>query len=117
MKSGISIWSAGIVALGLMTATASVPAAELDPATIAAAKTPADHEAIARAYEVEAAKLEDKAILHERMGEIYAQPGGKPWAKAQVRHCKAVVADLKAAAREDRALAAEHRKMAQRASQ
>ena len=93
---------------GILPAGAAVP----DPTTIAAAKTPADHEAIAKAYEDEAASLDKMAEMHKNLADTYGQPGGKPWQAAQAKHCKSVAAELKAAATNERALAAEHHKMA-----
>jgi hypothetical protein len=49
--------------------------------------------------------------MHKNLGETYAQPGGKPWQAGQAKHCKSVASDLAAAAKEERALAAEHHKM------
>jgi len=112
MKRSVMMLSAGIAALGLsggiLTATAGIP----DPATISAAKTPADHEAIAKAYEEEAASLDKLAARHKDLGETYGQPGGKPWQAGQSKHCNGVATELAAAARNERALAAEHHKMA-----
>jgi hypothetical protein len=112
MKRSVGILSVGIVVVGLssgMPAIADVP----DPVTITAAKTPADHEAIAKAYESEAASLEKMAAMHKNLGETYtAQGGGKAWHAAQAKHCDKVGSELAAAAKEERALAAEHRKMA-----
>jgi len=112
MKRLVMMLSVGLAAFGLsggiLTATADVP----DPATISAAKTPADHEAIAQAYDEEAASLEKLAARHKDLGETYGQPGGKPWQPAMSKHCSSVATDLAAAAKNERALAAEHRKMA-----
>ncbi len=91
-----------------MPASADVP----DAATIAAAKTPGDHEAIAKAYEEEAASLDKMAARHKDLGQTYGQPGGKPWQGAQSKHCDRVATELAAAANDERALAAEHRKRA-----
>ena len=59
--------------------------------------------------------MEKIAAMHENLGETYAQPGGKPWQAGQAKHCKGVATDLTAAAKEERALAAEHHKMAMEA--
>lgn len=113
MKTSVKMLSAGLIALGIMLGgSQGVRAADLDPATIAAAKTPADHEAIAKAYEEQAASFESQAEMHKNISKTYGQPGGKPWMESQVKHCDKVAADLRAAAREERALAAEHHKMA-----
>jgi len=112
MKRSVAMLSVSIAVVGLscgMPALADVP----DTVTISAAKTPADHEAIAKAYEAEAASLEKMAGMHKNLGETYSgQAGGKPWHVAQAKHCESVASDLAAAAKEERALAAEHRKMA-----
>jgi len=83
----------------------TVTAAQLE-----AARTPADHEAIARAYDEEAAGLERKAEAHESMAKIY-RGGGAPKAHSpsMTSHCERLVAQYRGAAKEARALAAEHR--------
>src|SRR5690242_12114996 len=58
-----------------LQANAAVPA----PGAVAAARTPAEHEAIAKAYESEAKSLERLAAMHKSLGQTYGQPGGKPW--------------------------------------
>jgi hypothetical protein len=112
MKWSVGILSVGIAVVGLscgIPAIADVP----DSVTISAAKTPADHEAIAKAYEAEAASLEKMAGMHKNLGETYSsQAGGKALHAAQAKHCNSVASELAAAAKEERALAAEHRKMA-----
>lgn len=79
-------------------------------AQIEAARTPADHEAIARAYDEEAASLERKAEAHEGMAKIY-RAGGAPKAHSpnMTSHCERLVSQYRGAAKEARALAAEHR--------
>ncbi len=95
--------------LGTLSATAAVPT----PAEISAAKTPAEHEAIARAFEAEAKALERMAAKHKDLGQTYStQAGGKAPQASQAKHCDSVAADLEAAAKEERALAEEHHKMA-----
>lgn len=82
-------------------------------AQIEAARTPADHEAIARAYDDEAANLERKGEAHEAMAKIY-RGGGAPKAHSpsMTSHCERLVAQYRGAAKEARALAAEHRAVA-----
>jgi hypothetical protein len=75
---------------------------------IAKAKTSADHEAIAAYYDNEAADNEQKAHLHRDAANIY----GKPIA---VAHCNGLVRAFKAAADQDKALAAYHHRMARKA--
>jgi hypothetical protein len=112
MNKSVAMLSVGIIVVGLscgIQANADVP----DPVTITAAKTPADHEAIAKSYESEAASLEKMAALHRSLGETYTtQGGGKMWHAAQAKHCDKIGSELAAAAKEERSLAAEHRKMA-----
>lgn len=112
MKRSVMMLSAGIAALGISGGILPAGAAVPDPATITSAKSPADHDAIAKAYEDEAASLEKMAEMHKNLGDTYAQPGGKPWQAAQAKHCRSVATELAAAAKNERALAAEHRKMA-----
>ena len=104
-----------IMALGLSLGALSAMAAVPTPAQITAAKTPAEHEALAKAYEAEAKSLEKMAARHKDLGQTYGQPGGKPWQAAQSKHCDSVAADLESAAKEERALAEEHHKMAKEA--
>ena len=101
-----------IIALGLSLGTLQVTAAVPTPAEIAAAKTPADHEALAKAYDDEATSLEKLAARHKDLSNTYGQPGGKPWQPAMSKHCSSVASELAEAAKNERALAAEHRKMA-----
>jgi len=112
MERSVMMLGAVIVAFGLSGGFLPASAAAPDPATISAAKTPADHEAIAKAYEEEAASLDKLAARHKDLGETYGQPGGKLWQAGQSKHCLSVANELAAAARNERALAAEHRKMA-----
>ncbi len=83
----------------------TVTAAQLE-----GARTPADHEAIARAYDEEAAGLERKAEAHAGMAKIY-RGGGAPKAHSpsMTSHCERLVTQYRGAAKEARALAAEHR--------
>ena len=62
--------------LALCLATPLPAAAEVTEAQIAAARTPADHEAIATAYEADAATADAKAKEHEAMARTYRSTGG-----------------------------------------
>jgi len=112
MKRSVAVLSVSVAIVGLacgIPAIADMP----DVVTISAAKTPADHEAIAKAYESEAVSLEKMAVMHKNLGETYSsQAGGKAWHAAQAKHCASVASELAAAAKEERSLAAEHRQMA-----
>jgi hypothetical protein len=46
---------------------------------------------------------------------MYTSNPSKPWQAGQAKHCDSVASSLKAAAAEDRALAAEHHKLAKEA--
>ena len=115
MNRLVALVSAGAVALSTSGSTWAGSGPELAPAQIAAAKTAADHEAIARAYEQEAADLESKAALHQSMKDAYRFPS-RPAGVKQSIHCVAIVKDLQAAAKESRALAAAHRQWAKDAA-
>ncbi len=91
---------------------ATPPAREFDPVAITAAKTKADHEAIAAAYDAEAAAADRKIKLHEAMLSRYQTPGGKPYMAAMANHCKALIKEYTEAAKHKREMAAEHRRIA-----
>jgi len=99
---------AAVLTLGL--ATPLPAAAEVTEAQIAAARTPADHESIAKAYEADAATADAKAKEHEAMARTYRSTGGpKSNTNSMVRHCERLVKSYTDAAADYRALAAEHR--------
>lgn len=112
MKRSVTMLLAALAVVGMASAAVHARAAAPSPATVAAAKTSADHEAIAKAYLSEARSLEKLALVHADLAKIYGQPGGKPWEAAQAKHCRQVAADLSAAAKEERDLAAQHERMA-----
>jgi hypothetical protein len=117
MKPLVMMMSASLAALALSGGAWAGEARPLEAAWVGAAKTSADHEAIAKAYEAEALGFEKKAEMHKNLAQTYGAPGGKPWQASQAKHCDSVAASLKTAAQEDRALAAEHRNMAKAAGQ
>lgn len=98
----------------LCLATPYPAAADVTEDQIAAARTPADHEAIAKAYEADAATAEATAGKHEAMARTYRSAGGpkKTGTSSMVRHCERLVKNYTEAAADYRALAAEHRSMA-----
>lgn len=102
---------AATLALGL--AIPSFAFETVTEAQIAAAKTPADHEAIAKAYESKALAAEADAKGHEAMARTY-KVGGTPKGNsaAMAGHCDRLVKSYRAAATEYRALADEHRRLA-----
>ena len=102
---------AAVLALCLVTPLPA--AADMTEAQIAAARTPAEHEAIAKAYEADAAAADAKAKEHEAMARTYRSTGGPTSnTNSMVRHCERLVKDYTDAAAGYRALAAEHRGMA-----
>ena len=111
MNRLIAVVGAGVIALAMSSGAWAAGGAGVTPAQIAAAKSTADHEAIAKAYEEEAAGLDSKAEMHEQMGKAY-RIGVKPAFIGQEKHCTALAKNFKAAAAETRALAAEHHTMA-----
>jgi len=86
-------------------------------AQVAAASTPGDHEAIAQAYDTEAAAAEARAQAHDKMAKTYMM-GGSPKASPapMASHCDRLASSYRAAAADYRALATEHRKLAAAAS-
>ena len=114
MNTRNQLFAALATALTLFVAVPGSATADVTEAQVAAAKTPADHEAIAKAYDAEAATAEAKAKAHEGMARTYGAGGGAPKASsaAMVGHCDRLMKEYSAAAVEYRALAAEHRKLA-----
>lgn len=110
---------AAFAAVLALSAFVPFPAvADVTEAQIAAARTPADHEAIAKAYDADAAAAEDMASKHQAMGRAYRSAGGpkKTGPNPMERHCERLVKSYTDAAADYRALAAEHRSMAQDAA-
>lgn len=81
-------------------------------AAIAAADTPAEHEALAAAYEKQAAELRALADQHRAMDKEYSGPGYRSLKLGAALHCQKLVAAYEAAAKEADALAASHREAA-----
>lgn len=113
-----SMFAASIVAAGLVFSVATpvsvAQAADVTEAQIAAARTPADHEAIAAKYDAEAKAADEMAANHESMAKAYKAAGAKG-TQSMVSHCNRLVTQYRAAATEYRALATEHRAMAKAA--
>lgn len=80
------------------------------------AKTKADHEAVAKRFEDEAAQLEKQAGEHERLARRYRGGigvGPKTNAESLANHCDNFVKNIRASANEAREMAKLHRGMAQ----
>ena len=87
------------------------------PAKVAAAKTAADHEAIAAEFEQEAKDLEAKAAFHADLAKQYAMNQSAHTAKPRLeKHCAELSASLKKAAEQAREMAKLHRELAQKAA-
>jgi hypothetical protein len=79
---------------------------------IEAARTPADHEALATYYVKEAAAARRQAEDHRKMGKAYTSfPGGRGGGSWSA-HCNAQAASYEDIAKRYDAMAAEHRQMA-----
>lgn len=108
-------------AVAVLAVFASVPAGAADKpltksqvkALIATAETKAEHERIAQYFDAEAARYEAEARDHNELAAIYQKstPSAKN-ASQTFNHCDAVSKSLQKAADDARALAAEHRTMA-----
>ena len=110
---------AAFAAVLALFASIPLPAvADVTAAQIAAARTPADHETIAKSYDADAAAAEAEASKHEAMARTYSSAGGpkKTGPNSMVRHCERLVKSYTDAAADYRALAAEHRSMAKDAA-
>ena len=111
---GAAFLTVAVAGLPLGSWAISAHAAAID-AQIAAAKTPADHEAIAAWYDEQAKAAEAKAAEHRKMGQEYQKAGG-PAGKAQLpAHCNGLVKIYTSAAKEYAAMAKAHREMAKHA--
>ena len=85
-------------------------------AKVAAAKTAADHEAIAAEFEQEAKDLEAKATLHADMARHYGMEQYAHQRKPSLKkHCENLSASLKKAAEQAREMAKLHHQLAQKA--
>jgi hypothetical protein len=107
-----------VLAAGLLAALVGVPAMAASDKEIATlvenAKTAADHEAIAKLYDEEAATARKKADEHRKMGAKYTHfEAGNP--KVQLahfdmpKHCENLAKSYEAAAKEAEDMAAAHR--------
>ena len=120
-----SIAAAALTLLGLasMSAVADEKATQqvqqMQQVTIdqqaATARTRADHEAVAKRFEDEAADLDKQAGKHERLAKQYHSGvgvGPKTNALSLANHCDTFVKDLRAAAKDAREMAQMHRDIA-----
>jgi hypothetical protein len=98
--------------------TTAVAVAGPAPEAVESAKTPADHEAIAKSYDAEAKELRAKAQNHRQMARRYSRPAsfkGSHAAGAMEGHCKRLASSYDQTAEAAEALATDHREMAKEA--
>lgn len=115
MKQHSNTLAAFAAVLTLFAIVPPAAVADVTEAQIASAKTPADHEAIAQSYDADAAAAQAEASKHEAMARAYQSAGGpkKSGPNSMERHCDRLAKSYTDAAADYRALAAEHRSMAQ----
>ena len=111
-----SLLAGGFAALALVGATAAMAGEVVTQAQIEAASSAAQHEALARSYDEEAAAAEMKANSHGKMAQTYRlASSSKMPDSAMANHCTRLESDYRDAADEYRSLAALHRQMAAQA--
>ena len=117
MRRTLTILFALTFGAALLVLPASRGEAQADlSAKIAAAKTAADHEAIAAEFEQEAKDLEAKAALHADMAKHYGMEQYAHQRKPSLRkHCEDLSASLKKAAQQAAEMAKLHRELARKA--
>ena len=115
MCTGKTFLAVFLAALALTTGCATEPVLEsaVSAAQIESARTRAEHEAIARIFEVEAASLTRKAAVHRRMAMF---PGRSNQAHIP-QHCAALEREYTAAAQQNLELAVIHRQLARDAAE
>lgn len=103
-----------VTAMMLLVGVALAGCAEMGISTppaiqqqIEAARTPADHEALAVHYVNEATAARTKAMEHRKMGKSYSSRGGG----SMQAHCNAAASSYEDIASRLDAMAAEHRQM------
>lgn len=114
----------GIILMALLVAVLAVPTMQaraadcsgLD-AKISAAKTVADHEAIAACYDAMAKDAQAKADEHKKMAQAYSMSSiGTQATKTHFhQHCESLVGIYESEAKEYTALAKAHEDMAKKA--
>jgi hypothetical protein len=117
MRTGILLVTAFAAVLALPTMQAHAADCGGLDAKIGAAKTAAEHEAIAACYADMAKDAQAKVAEHEKMAKAYSMSGvGNQATKTHFhQHCEALIRSYGAEAKEYTALAAAHRDMAKKA--
>jgi hypothetical protein len=117
----MKINAVGLATAALLAALVTAPHAETMPPGVTeqqvkSAKTPEQHQVIADAYAKQAENLRAMADAHRHMDSWYAEPGYKSRKLGFPSHCRALVQDLEAAAKQFDALAKDHHEMAEAAA-
>jgi hypothetical protein len=117
MRTGLLLASALATVLALATMQAWAADCSGIDVKISAAKTGADHEAIAACYDDMAKDAQAKADEHKQMAKAYSMAGiGNQATKTHFhQHCEALIRSYEAEAKEYTALAKAHRDMAKQA--
>jgi hypothetical protein len=107
----------GLALLGMTALVAPTHAADDMAAQVQSAKTAADHEALAKTYDAQAASASKSAAEHRTMAEAYksaaATSGGKgAGVSAMPGHCEALAKSYDAEAEHYRSMAQTHRDIA-----
>ncbi len=102
-----------VVVSGLPTIRAAADDTNIEQ-MIENAKTPADHEAIAKYYDQQEAKADEQVKWHQKLLNAYKT---NPRFSTMQMHCSRLVDVYKNEAKEDRKLAHEHREMAKAAAE
>lgn len=111
-KVGASALLASIVLAGCAVGPTRVPSV-VNQQKIEAARTPADHEALAADYAQDAVGARAKAAEHRRMAPSYqSYPSLRGGGVNMQAHCNALVRNYEAIAAEFDGMAAGHRQMA-----
>jgi hypothetical protein len=108
---------ATLMGLAVMAASPTYTQAADMAAQIQSAKTAADHEAIAKEYDAQAAAATQSAATHRKMAETYkgmaATSGGKgAGISAMPQHCESLAKGFDAEADQYKAMAQTHRDVA-----
>ena len=116
MHRGTILAAMLVAALALPTTQAGAADCGGIEAKIAAAKTAADHEAVAACYDDMAKEAQAKATTHKEMGAAYRKAGGASVGKLSLpQHCDYFTKTYAAEAKMYEQMAAAHRQIAKKA--
>lgn len=114
-KGFYSVMLISMLSLGVFAANAESPSGNPGiEQQVLSAKTRSDQEALASQYEKEAQEDQDKARVHREMAKAYAKVGYLSEKQNLIGHCNIVAKKYEDAAKENLALAKEHRKLAEK---